>query len=49
MQQKECTGNAVVKPGKLYAVQRHVNQLLRTAHPMLEGRRIELCSNVKPR
>jgi hypothetical protein len=25
VQQKAGTGNAVVKPGKLYAVQRHVN------------------------
>jgi hypothetical protein len=29
VQQKECTGNAVVKPGKLYAVKCHVNQFLR--------------------
>jgi len=29
VQQKECTGNAVVKPGKLYVVKCHVNQLLR--------------------
>jgi len=25
VQQKVCTGNAVVKPGKLYVVQCHVN------------------------
>jgi len=25
VQQKECTGNAVVKSGKLYVVQCHVN------------------------
>jgi len=31
VQQKVCTGNAVVKPGKLYAVKRHVNQCLRAA------------------
>ena len=40
---------AVVKPGKLYAVQRHVNQRLRVARPMLEGRRFDLDSNVKTR
>ena len=28
VQQKECTGNAVVKPGKLYAVKCQVYQLL---------------------
>jgi len=27
VQQKVCTGNAVVKSGKLYEVQCHVNQL----------------------
>ena len=39
VQQKECTGKAVVKSGKLYTVQRHVNQLLRVVRPMLKGRR----------
>jgi len=34
VQQKECTGNAVVQSGKLYAVQCHVNQFLRTARPI---------------
>jgi hypothetical protein len=29
VQQKGCTGNAVVKSGKLYTVQRHVYQRLR--------------------
>jgi len=33
VQQKECTGNAVVKPGKLYAVQRYVNQRYKGARP----------------
>ena len=28
VQQKVCTGNAVVKPGKLYAVKCHVYRLL---------------------
>jgi len=36
---------AVVKSGKLYAVQRHVNQLLRVVRLMLEGRRFESISN----
>jgi len=31
VQQKVCTGNAVVKPGKLYVVQYHVYQDLRAA------------------
>jgi len=30
-QQKECTGKAVVKSGKLYTVQRQVNLRLRAA------------------
>ena len=34
VQQKECTGNAVVKPGKLYTVQRQVNLRLRAARSM---------------
>jgi len=38
-------GNAIVKSGKLYEVQRRVNQRLRVARPMLEGRRLELMSN----
>jgi len=29
VQQKECTGNAVVKSGKLYAVKCHVSLCLR--------------------
>jgi len=29
VQQKGCTGNAVVKPGKLYAVKCHVHLCLR--------------------
>ena len=49
VQQKECTGNAVVKSGKLYTVQRHVNQCLRVARPKLKGRRIELSGNAKSR
>ena len=38
VQQKVCTGNAVVKPGKLYAVKYQINQRLRVARPMLKGR-----------
>jgi len=41
VQQKVCTGNAVVKPGKLYEVQCHVNQRLRVVRSMLEGRQLE--------
>jgi len=37
VQQKGCTGNAVVKSGKLYVVQCHVNQCLKAARLMLEG------------
>ncbi|CEN45882.1 hypothetical protein CCAND95_610002 [Capnocytophaga canis] len=39
----------VVKSGKLYAVQRYVNQHLRAARSMLEGRRFEFTSNCKSR
>ncbi|CEN40047.1 hypothetical protein CCYN2B_90035 [Capnocytophaga cynodegmi] len=41
--------SAVVKSGKLYVVQRYVNQLFRIARPMLEGRRFEFVSNYKSR
>ena len=34
VQQKVCTDNAVVKPGKLYTVQRQVNLQLRAARSM---------------
>jgi len=45
VQQKVCTGNAVVKPGKLFVVQCHVNQCLRAARPMLEGRQLKCIGN----
>jgi hypothetical protein len=45
VQQKECTGNAVVKSGKLCVVKCHVNQLLRIVRSMLEGRQLECMSN----
>jgi len=45
VQQKVCTGNAVVKPGKLYAVQCHVNRQLSASRAMPEGRQIEQTSN----
>ncbi|AJH15709.1 hypothetical protein MODO_2923 [Myroides odoratimimus] len=35
VQQKVCTGNAVVKPGKLYAVKCHVYLAFEGARPML--------------
>jgi len=41
VQQKECTGHAVVKSGKLYAVKCQVNLRLRISRPMQEGRQIE--------
>jgi len=37
VQQKECMGNAIVKSGKLYEVQRRVNQRLRAARPIVGG------------
>ena len=49
VQQKVCTGNAVVKPGKLYAVKFQVYQHLRVTRPLLKGRKMELVSNCKPR
>jgi len=45
VQQKECTDNAVVKPGKLYAVQCHVYRQLSASRAMPEGRQIEQISN----
>ncbi|KRD61428.1 hypothetical protein ASE40_07795 [Flavobacterium sp. Root935] len=38
VQQKVCTGNAVVKTGKLYAVKYQVYQHLRASRPLLKGR-----------
>jgi len=37
VQQKGCTGNAVVKPGKLYVVQCHVYQRLKAARLIVGG------------
>jgi len=45
VQQKVCTGNAVVKSGKLYVVQCHVYQRLRVARSMLEGRQLKCIGN----
>jgi len=45
VQQKVCTGHAVVKPGKLYVVQCHVNQRLKAARLMLEGRQLKCSGN----
>jgi len=45
VQQKGCTGNAVVKSGKLYAMKCQVNRLLRVARSMSEGRQIDRVSN----
>jgi len=49
VQQKVCTGYAVVKSGKLYEVQCHVNQRLSTARAMLEGRQLKFAGNSKRR
>jgi len=49
VQQKGCTGNAVVKSGKLYVVQCHVYQRLRAARSMLEGRQLKFAGNSKLR
>jgi hypothetical protein len=54
VQQKECTGHAVVKSGKLYVVQCHVNQRPdfyreRAARSMLEGRQLKFSGNSKRR
>ncbi len=49
MQQKVCTGNAVVKPGKLYEVQAHIGERLRPAWPMFTGRVLEPTGNFGPR
>jgi hypothetical protein len=49
VQQKVCTDNAVVKPGKLYAVQCQVYQQLRVTRPLLRGRQIDFCSNTRTR
>ena len=49
VQQKVCTGNAVVKPGKLYAVKFQVYQLLRVTRPLLKGRKMDLVSNIEAR
>jgi len=49
VQQKVCTDNAVVKPGKLYAVKCQVYQQLRASRPLLKGRQIDLVGNNKAR
>jgi hypothetical protein len=49
VQQKAGTGNAVVKPGKLYAVKFQVYRHLRVSRPLLKGRKIECMSNCTPR
>jgi len=47
VQQKVCTGNAVVKPGKLYVVQCHVYQRLSVHARLLKGRQLKFTSNSK--
>ncbi len=49
VQQKAGTGNAVVKPGKLYAVKFQVYRHSRMARPLPKGRKMELVGNFKPR
>jgi hypothetical protein len=45
VQQKAGTGNAVVKPGKLYAVKFQVYRHLRITRPLSKGRKMESRSN----
>jgi len=48
VQQKAGTGNAVVKPGKLYVVQCYVNQRpfwVKAARLMLEGKQLKCIGN----
>lgn len=49
MQQKVCTGKAVVKPGKLYAVKFQVYRHLRASRPLSKGRKMDPDSNVGTR
>ena len=49
MQQKAGTGNAVVKPGKLYAVKFQVYRHLRITRPLSKGRKLDLVSNDETR
>ena len=49
MQQKVCTGKAVVKPGKLYAVKFQVYRHLRVSRPLSKGRKMDPDSNVGTR
>lgn len=49
VQQKAGTGNAVVKPGKLYAVKFQVYRHLRVSRPLPKGRKMEHASNFVPR
>ena len=55
MQQKVCTGKAVVKPGKLYAVKFQVYRLpiaigiKRASRPLSKGRKMDPDSNVGTR
>ena len=45
VQQKAGTGNAVVKPGKLYAVKFQVYRHLRVTRPLSKGRKMDSESN----
>jgi hypothetical protein len=49
VQQKVCTGNAVVKPGKLYAVKFQVYRHLRMTRSLSKGRKIDLVGNNETR
>jgi len=49
VQQKAGTGNAVVKPGKLYAVKFQVYRLLRVSRPLSKGRKMDLVGNNETR
>jgi hypothetical protein len=52
VQQKVCTGNAVVKPGKLFGVQAHVGHHFfgkTAASGKMAGRVLEIIGNYYPR
>jgi hypothetical protein len=54
VQQKVCTGNAVVKPGKLFGVQAHVGhrslfEEITASRRRMAGRVLEIFGNKYPR
>jgi len=49
VQQKAGTDNAVVKPGKLYAVKFQVYRHLRITRPLSKGRKMDFVGNNETR